>query len=47
MCTSFGLEGCLYIALLLLAIVAFIVAFVPFCNASGLSNVGFDEFPTF
>ena len=47
MCTSFGLEGCLYIALLLLVIVAFIVALVPFCNASGISNVGFDEFPTF
>ena len=47
MCTLFGLKGCLYIALLLLAVVAFIVVLVPFCNASGLSNVGFDEFPTF
>ena len=46
MCTLFGLEGCLYMASLLLAVVAFIVALVPFCNASGLSNVGFDELPT-
>ena len=47
MCTSFGLKGCLYRALLLLTIVAFTVALVPFCNASRLSNVGFNEFPTF
>ena len=47
MCTLFGLEGCLYGALLLLTIVAFIVALRPFCNASRLSNVGFNEFPTF
>ena len=45
-CTLFGLGGCLYIASLLLAIVAFIVALVPLCNAFGLSNVGFDELPT-
>ena len=30
MCTLFGFEECLYMALLLLAIVAFIVALVPF-----------------
>ena len=47
MCTSFGLKGCLYRALLLLTVVAFIVALVPFCNASRLSNVGFDEVSTF
>ena len=46
MYTLFGLEGCLYIALLLLAVVAFLVVLVPFCNASRLSNVGFNEFPT-
>ena len=46
MCTLFGLEGCLYISSLHLAVVAFIRALVPFCNASRLNNVGFDEFPT-
>ena len=46
MCTLFGLKGCLYMASLLLAVVAFIVTLVPFCNASGLNNVGFDELPT-
>ena len=46
MCTLFDLEGCLYIASLLLDVVAFIVALVPFCNAFGLSDVGFDELPT-
>ena len=45
-CTLFGLEGCLYISSLHLAVVAFIRALVPFCNASRLNNVGFDEFPT-
>ena len=30
-------------ALLLLVVVAFIVTLVPFCNTSGLSNVGLDE----
>ena len=33
-------------ASLILAIVAFIVALVPFCNTSGLTNVGLDEPPT-
>jgi len=33
-------------ASLLLAIVAFIVALVPLCNASGLSDVGFNKLPT-
>ena len=47
MCTLFGLEGCLYIASFLLAVVTFIVALVPFCNAFRLNNVGFDELPTF
>ena len=45
-CTIFGLGGCLYMASLLLAIVAFIVALVPLCNASRLNDVGFDELPT-
>ena len=42
----FGLGGCLYMASLLLAVVAFIVALVPLCNALRLSDVGFNELPT-
>ena len=47
MCTLFSIEGCLYIASLLQAVMALIMALVPFCNASRLNNVGFDELPTF
>ena len=46
MCTFFfGLGGCLYMASLLLAIVAFIVTLVPLCNAFKLNDVGFNELP--
>ena len=46
MCIFFGLGGCLYMASLLLAVVAFIVALVPLCNTSRLNDVGFNELLT-
>ena len=46
MCTFFGLGGCLYMASLLLAVVAFIVALVPLCNVFELNDVGFNKLPT-
>ena len=46
MCTFFGLGGCLYMASLLLAAMAFIVALVPLCNVFELNDVGFNKLPT-
>ena len=46
MCIFLGLGGCLYMASLLLAVVAFIVAVVPLCNTSRLNDVGFNELLT-